>query len=319
MIPENGAADVKPGPCKIRILFDQDMNTGGMSICGGGENFPEIIGKPRWTSKRAFLMNVRLKPNHDYEFGVNCPSAQNFKSVNGEPAEILLVKFRTAGPEGKTTSSLTPELKQQNRQAINTLQEALANNYSYNDIKNVNWAALFQKYNDSLLNSASPMEFAKTAGVLLANAKDKHIWLMVSNERIPCYINPVTPNANLPLLPKLVPNFQRHNANICTGKFPGGIGYIYIDSWSNSQKKDYDQLYFALNQFANEPGLMIDVRGNGGGSEPLAQEFAGCFIDEPKLYAKHLTINPHDPNHFSQANERILQPNKGRPQYRCDI
>lgn len=73
------------------------------------------------------------------------------------------------------------------------------------------------------------------------------------------------------------------------------------------------KLYIALNEFAGAPGLIIDVRGNGGGSEPLAQEFAGCFIDKPKLYAKHITIK--SANKFGKAHERMLKPNKSQPKY----
>ncbi len=318
MVPENGAVDVKPGPIKIRILFDQDMGRGS-SLCGGGEDFPEIVGKPKWASKRAFVFSARLEPDHDYSFGINCPSAQNFKSVRGESAEILFVNFRTAGSDGKASTNIADATKSQNQQAIDKLRKAIDNNYSYKDEKDIDWDKLFGKYNDSLLNAASTKDFAKNAGLMLAHAKDKHIWLMVGGQRVSCYINPVTPNANLQLLPKLVPNFQKHNANVCTGKFPDGVGYIYIDSWNSQQRQDYDQLYIALNEFSDAPGLIIDVRGNGGGAEPLAQEFAGCFINKPKLYAKHVYKDAKSPNGFGSIHERILQPNKSRPQYRGKI
>lgn len=320
IFPENGATDVPPGPCTIRILFDQDMRSGGYSICGGGENFPDIVGDPKWVGKRAFAFTARLKPDHYYTFGINSPSAKNFKSTSGEPAEVLVVQFHTAGGGGNTTGNSNNEAsKEKNQQAAAALREALKSQYSYNTIKHIDWDALFEKYGPSLVNAASPSDFATKAGLLLAHAKDKHIWLTVGEQRIGSYVKPVSPNANFSLLPKLVPHFTKHNATICTGKFPDGIGYIYIDSWDLRQKKDYDQLYIALNEFANAPGLIIDVRGNGGGSEPLAQEFAGCFIDDPKLYAKHITIDSEMPGGFSAPRERILRPNKLRPQYRGKV
>ena len=319
MYPENGAVDVKPGPIKIRILFDQDMNTGGMSICGSGENFPDIIGKPQWTSNRALVVGANLKPNHDYSFSINCPSAQNFKNVRGEPAEIYPVQFRTSGTGERIPDRVSPVSKEANQQAITTLQKAVVNHYSYKDLKDLNWKTLFDKYNDSLLNAASPMEFGKTAGLMLAHAKDKHIWLNVNGEHITAYRNPVVPNANLKLLPKLVPNFKKHNDNICTGRFADGIGYIYIDIWNRNNERDFDQLFIALNEFSDAPGLIIDVRSNGGGAEPLAQAFAGCFIDDPKLYAKHVYVDNNSPNGLNNVHERILEPNKGRPQYRGKI
>ena len=318
MIPENGAANVKPGPTKIRILFDQDMGK-GYSLCGSGENYPEIIGEPKWASRRALVFSTNLKPNHDYRFGINSQSAQNFKSVRGEPAEVLVVQFRTAGDGLESSGNSATVSKQDNQKAINELRKAIDNKYSYKDEKDVDWNELFEKYNDSLLNADNAEDFAKNAGLMLAHTKDKHIWLTVGEQHVSAYINPVTPNANLPLLPKLVPNFKKHNDNICTGKFPDGLGYIYIDSWSSNQKQDFDQLYVALKEFSKAPGLIIDVRGNGGGSDMIAQEFAGCFIDSPTIYAKYVYRDINSSDGFSKVHEGILQPNKGRPRYKGKV
>ena len=318
--PQKGDKNVPPGPTKIRILFDQDMSHGGMSVCNTQFEFPEIVGEPKWSGERAFVFNANLKPNRKYGFSINCPGADNFKSARGESAEVYLVFFKTSNDEATSpqkTKTLSPV---ENKAAIEKLQDAINHRYSYLSLKeDVDWPGLFEEYNEDLLDAKTAGEFAETASAILANAKDKHIWLMAGNQHVPCYINPITPNANFQLLPKLIPNFKKQNNNICTGKFPNGIGYIYIDSWNKQNKKDFDQLYIALNEFSKAPGLIIDIRGNGGGAEPLAQEFAGCFIDEPMLYAKHITINPAEPNGFSEPYERILQPNKLRPQYRGKI
>ena len=318
-IPQKGDKNVSPGPTKVRILFDQDMSHGGMSVCNTQFDFPEIVGEPKWSGKRAFVFNANLEPNRKYGFSINCPGAGNFKNVSGESAEIYFVFFKTSNGKETSTQTKTTTSRSENKAAIEKLQDAVFHHYSYLSLKDVNWLALFEEYNEQLLNAKNTKEFAETASTILAHAKDKHIRLMVGGQPVHCYINPVTPNANLPLLPKLVPNFQKHNVNICTGRFSDGIGYIYIDSWNGSQKQDYDQLYIALNEFSDAPGLIIDVRGNGGGAEPLAQEFAGCFIDESKLYAKHVTISPAEPNGFTEPHKRILQPNKLRPQYRGKI
>ncbi|MBC8378734.1 MAG: hypothetical protein H8E62_06130, partial [Planctomycetes bacterium] len=267
MYPENGAPNVKPGPIKIRILFDQDMSSGGHSLCGGGDGFPEIVGKPKWASRRVFVFSAHLEADHDYSFSVNCTSAQNFKSVRGEPAEILFVQFRTAGTGEEPSKSASSETKSHNQQAVQNLRGAIDNAYSYKDLKGIDWEKLFNRYSKSLSNAANAKDFAKNAALMLAHAKDKHIWLKANGEHISVYRNPVTPNANLKLLPKLVPDFKKHNANVSTGRFADGIGYIYIDSWSRHEIKDFDQLYTALKKFSDAPGLIIDVRGNGGGSE----------------------------------------------------
>ena len=96
-VPDNGATGVDPKLRQIKIVFDQDMETrGGYSVCGGGETFPALVGRPRWADKRTFIMTVRLRPDHDYKFSINCPAAMNFQSAAGESATPYPISFRTS-------------------------------------------------------------------------------------------------------------------------------------------------------------------------------------------------------------------------------
>ncbi len=99
--PANSEQNASPALTQIIIEFDQDMDTGGMSICGGGPNFPETTGKPQWTDNRTLVMGVKLQPNHNYEMSINCPSYQNCKGVNGEPAERYPLSFKTGSGSAK--------------------------------------------------------------------------------------------------------------------------------------------------------------------------------------------------------------------------
>jgi hypothetical protein len=319
-IPENGDMNVKPGMVKVRIQFNQDMSK-GMSITGGGENFPDIVGDPKWVSKRVIAFTAKLKPNHEYEFGINSRDYKNFKNVRGEPAEVYRVYFKTTAENGTSDAndpSVNQLTTQGNESAIKELKAAVTRNYSYNELKGIDWNAAFAKYEPKLLNAKNPEEFARITGALLATAKDKHIWMMVGDKQIPSYVNPSNPNANFEILPQLVPNFQKRNDIIYTGRFTNGIGYILIDSWSGDDD-DLKLLLASLKEVAAAPGLIIDVRGNGGGSEPMAQKFAGCFVDAPVLYAKHQVIEPDDPNGFGPVRSRYLMPNEDAPKYRGKI
>jgi hypothetical protein len=322
-IPENSDMNVKPGMVKVRIFFDQDMTQGNnYSITGGGENFPKIIGKPQWSGNRVIFFTARLQPNHEYEFGINSPSYKGFKNIRGEPAEIYSVYFKTTGGEGAVNDANGQSeqlIQEQNKAAIEELKEAIRKQYSYYDLKKVDWDAEFAQYEKRMVNAKTPEEFARVAGQVLAKAKDKHIWLTVDDKHIPAYVNPVTPNADFRLLPRLVPNFKKHNTIVCTGQFPDGIGYILIDSWSAKDENEFEPLYAALKDFANAPGLIIDVRGNSGGSETIAQKFAGCFVDKNVVYAKHVYIEPDKTGGFSDVRERSLQPTENGPRYRGKI
>ncbi|MEN6383956.1 MAG: tetratricopeptide repeat protein [Phycisphaerales bacterium] len=104
-IPANGDQNVSPALAQITIEFDQDMNTDGMSICGGGPNFPETTGKTQWLNKRTLVMGIKLKPNYIYELSVNCPSYQSCKGINGEAAEIYPLSFKTGSGTARQKSN----------------------------------------------------------------------------------------------------------------------------------------------------------------------------------------------------------------------
>jgi len=62
-----------------------------------------------------------------------------------------------------------------------------------------------------------------------------------------------------------------------------GFGYIRIASWSDGAVEAFDA---ALEQFREAPGLIIDVRGNGGGNDSLAAAVAGRLFTERQLFTR---------------------------------
>ncbi len=310
--PDNGAKDVDPTLRQIVIKFDQDMSQRGHSICGGGETFPKLVGKSRWANQRTFIMTVRLEPNHDYNFSINCPSAQNFRSKDGESVVPYRISFRTGvGEDGKSELSQA-EL---NEGAIEILREMIDQQYSYRDRMGLDWDKLFADHKKMLVDSTTPKRFAQIAGVMLAHAEDKHIWLDAEGDRIGAYPVPGKPNANAQLLPNLVPNYQQKSDIVYTGEFEDGIGYLRIDSWSPNDPRAYEAVYRYLGEHPDAPGIIIDVRFNGGGGEDLAQDLAGCFISEPVVYAKNVYRDPNSETGYTDVLERTLYPNTGRPHY----
>jgi C-terminal processing protease CtpA/Prc len=164
----------------------------------------------------------------------------------------------------------------------------------------------------------TPEQFAESASKLMERARDPHLWIKVGEKSIGGFKRNAVRNYNISTLRRIVPGFVERNKRVSTGRFEDGIGYILINNWS----KDGDNLepaFAALKEFSDAPGLIIDVRPNSGGSEPLAEEFAGCFVDKPVMYSKHIYRKADEPNGFSQPQERILQPNKKQVRYKGKV
>jgi carboxyl-terminal processing protease len=74
------------------------------------------------------------------------------------------------------------------------------------------------------------------------------------------------------------PDFWREPA-ISTRELSNSIGYIRIAHWTDDTIPDqFDQ---ALERFKNTQGIIIDVRGNGGGNDHLADVVNGRLITQP--------------------------------------
>jgi hypothetical protein len=96
MVPANNATNVEPGLKVIEVVFDRPMTDGSWSMCGGGPNFPEIVGRPHYDAQRTtWTVSVKLKPDWEYEVSLNAGQYQSFQSQEGIPLKPVGVTFKT--------------------------------------------------------------------------------------------------------------------------------------------------------------------------------------------------------------------------------
>ena len=325
--PDNGATGVDPATPEIRIVFDQPMSRGGFSFVGGGETYPKTRGKPTWLDDRTCVLPVALEAEHEYWLSINSDRFTNFRSAGSEPAVAYPIVFKTgpakagANPPPPATSPampappsrLTPEL---NRAAMAQLKRAIDLDYSYRDLRKVNWDRLLAQAAPSLERAGTPAEFAEAAGKLLAEAKDIHIWLQAGATTYPSFRRQVDPNCNVAALARLVPGWTAHNDLVSSGRFPDGIRYVLISAWDADKAGQLAPVYDVIRGADPAKGLIIDVRPNSGGSEPLARQVAGCFVEKPVVYARDTTradgkvLGPY---------ARMLEPSAEGPAYRGKV
>lgn len=299
--PASGDQNVSPGLTEIVITFDQDM-AGGYSFTGGGPTFPKVAGKPVWRTPRECVLRVQLEPGRSYTVGINSATQTNFKSISGTPADPSILSFRTQAVVATAGGNRHAE-------SIQQLRDALDHRYSYRDVHRVDWTAAWQQFEPRLLASTTARDFAVTAGEMLAATQDAHIWLTEAGQIIPAFQRKLAPNASLKLLPSIISGWSQRHPMVASGNAAPGVGYIAIHSWDRKHGAALvTAALAALSDLETQPALIIDVRFNSGGDETLAREFAGHFVTERKLYAKHRSLGSTEPT------DRWLEPTaSGKP------
>ncbi|MFH9422404.1 S41 family peptidase [Streptomyces sp. NPDC017529] len=110
---------------------------------------------------------------------------------------------------------------------------------------------------------------------------------------------------------------------------PGRLGYLRITSFTGyTERDDYEsdvaELDRALDAVFTHArtsgpkalrGLVVDLRLNGGGSDPLGLRVASRLTDRPYLaYRKHARNDPRDPRGFTPDQPAYVRPHQG-PRY----
>ncbi|MDX2131730.1 MAG: S41 family peptidase [Planctomycetota bacterium] len=296
---------VDPTTTELRIIFDQDMQPGGRSICGGGDTFPTISGAPRWLDARTFVLPITLQADKAYVLSVNCPAARNFKSVTGEPAEPYAISFATT-KAGEAPPTLAPE---QAADMLVRLRRLIDERYSHRDLHDIDWPARFEQFRGRLAGAPTPAAFARAAAECLRVNNDLHLTLEVSGVRLATGRRAVAPNYNARTLATIVPNYtpSRTGARgvFDTPSRDGRIGYIAIHTWNADAST---QALADLRALGDITGLVVDVRLNSGGDEAAARAFATRFVEGPTVYSRSLIRSPDASGGWDGPFERTVEP-----------
>lgn len=183
--------------------------------------------------------------------------------------------------------------------------------YCFFDYKNIDWNKVHQQYVDNIPPHLSEHQLFEYLSNMLAKLKDGHINLITSfdygrywkwYENYPINFN------NLLLKTYLGSNYQI-TAGIRYRIFDDNVGYVYCSSFDgNIGSGNLDAILYHL---APCNGLIIDIRGNGGGRITSAEQLASRFTNKKLLvgYIQHKTGKRH--NDFSEMRPQYLKPSKG--------
>ncbi len=305
--PAVGAEGVDPGLTEIHVKFDMPMSRDGYSFVGGGPHFPSPTDTARWVDAFECALPVKLKPNWEYEFSINNAKFKNFRSVWLVPAAPMRCHFKTAG---MAAIQRTPkEQRKINIESYDVLCEAMRNRYSYLELRALDWEKLFAEHRGETVSAADLREWTQRAATMLSAANDLHLVLEMDGEKFPTATRRVLPNWNPKGVASAMPGLLGRSPNIATGKTEDGIEYILIGSFAAGARDEIEWVTRHLKTTTAARAVIIDVRPNSGGSEPLAKLVAAWFVDGPRVYAKHAYRRGPMPDDFTPVRDRTVEPN----------
>lgn len=304
--PDAGDMLVDPGLVELRVEFDQDMAAGGFSVCGGGPTFPGT-GNPKWVDARTLVLPIKLEPGKTYALGINCPSAQNFKSSAGVKLEPYPIWFTTRAADAAAPEPITAEDRQR---AIDGLRTYIQESYSHKDLRGVDWPTVLGGIERVAERARSCAALARVIARGLGPAKDVHLTVRASGNTLATHKAVFTSNFDRGTIDKLLTSFQC-DGTVITGMYRG-LPYVMIPAWSGSAKEHARALAF-IDAHADAAGIIIDVRPNGGGDERLARAMASRFALKPTAYARSRVRTPGGKDGWAEPVERVVEPDAERP------
>lgn len=175
----------------------------------------------------------------------------------------------------------------------------------------LDWNEVRARYSRQVSDNMTDDQLFEVLGNMLGELRDGHVnmYSPFDNARYWSWKEDYPTNFSDSLLRRYLGTGYKIASGLQYRKLDDNIGYIYCPSFSSSfGAGNLDEVLFAL---APCNGLIIDVRGNGGGMLTSAETLAGRFTDENLTvgYIRHKTGAGH--SDFSEPEEQVLKPSAG--------
>jgi hypothetical protein len=162
---------------------------------------------------------------------------------------------------------------------------AFDRHYAFFELGRVDWNALGAAYRDSVSAASDDRERARLLGAMLGTLRDYHADLTTPFGTVGPPPIPY-PHHFAPSIVQRVyaaePVRATASGRVNYARLHGGAGYVYIGSFRGSGWGG--EIEQALTALGDVPGLVLDIRDNGGGDEAIAREVAQRFYDRTRVY-----------------------------------
>lgn len=302
MTPHHGDASVPPGPRELRVTFDRPMDP-GLRLAGRGGALPLL--QHSWDPTGMLILRVDLQPDSVccVELGTG---GLGLRDRHGRAVQAPPWRFATAPllPDSLTVRT------DRARESLLRLGLLLRDHYSYRDRLGVDWddrlAGVADRAAAALSGAALTLLLAET----LAVGQDAGIHLVWRGTRVPTFRPAVPVDHRVAVLPGTLPGLVRLNDTTLVGETADGLGYLLVASFAEPHRANVDAAIGELRQRRHLRGLVLDIRPNGGGSEPVARSLAAWFVSGRRVYAAHRPCDPTAAGGVGPRIDRVLAGNQ---------
>ena len=175
----------------------------------------------------------------------------------------------------------------------------------------LNWDAVYRKYKHKIADGMSKAGLFEVLGEMLDELRDGHVNLYAAHDvaRYWDFREGYATNFSEEIQTHYLGTDYKIASGLRYAILPDNIGYIYVPSFSSGiGEGNLDECLYAL---AICRGLIIDVRGNGGGNLSYAETLAARVTNERVLtgYVSHKTGTGH--SDFSTPQPVYLESSNG--------
>lgn len=176
--------------------------------------------------------------------------------------------------------------------------------------KGIDWLTLEEHYTSQAEKAATVGEFLDIIQEMLSQLKDDHIRINTQEGSRDTYEEETFWNYNFKALRKYMESIEQIGNTILLGQTSDNLAYIAFTSWNTGVENDIEEFKKLFPNIMNSRGMIVDVRANPGGNEPLAREVAALFTDKPIVYARSQFRNGSLHTDLTEPYDRVLKPNE---------
>lgn len=178
--------------------------------------------------------------------------------------------------------------------------------YSYFENRKIDWEAVAARH------QKREGKFVPRIRAMLAELKDSHIWIDPPGAgRIAPWRPRLKRNFNNGAISRRLEKVERIGRVGFVGRTAEGYGYVAVTSLMDDGKL-ISRMEKAIEGLFDAPGIIVDLRANGGGWEENGRRIARLFADTERVYAKHTVRAGAAHDRFTKPWERKIGPREGK-------